>query len=233
MTLLLVPGLVCDERVWRDVVQALPAAADCHVPRVHGAATLGAMAEALLAEAPPRFALAGHSMGGRIALEVVRRAPQRVERLALLDTGWQPCPPGEAGAAERAQRLDLLACARREGMPALAARWAPGMVHPARHAEPVYADVLAMVARHGADDYERQIHALLARPDAGDVLDTLACPTLLLCGCEDTWSPLARHREMAGRVRGAHLVAVQRCGHMSPMERPTEVAQALQAWLAR
>jgi pimeloyl-ACP methyl ester carboxylesterase len=229
--LLLVPGLMCDARVWRDVLPALQARRDCIVLRVHGPSSLGAMAERLLAQAPPRFALAGHSMGGRIALEVLRRAPQRVERLALLDTGWQGMPAGVAANEERRHRLALLDIAWRKGMRAMAQAWAPGMVLPARHGDAVFEDVLTMVARHTPQDFERQIHALMARPDAADVLASIDVPTLVLCGRQDDWSPLARHESMADRIRGARLAVVEDCGHMSPMERPAEVARALVDWL--
>lgn len=231
--LILVPGLACDAQVWRDVIAALPTPQAAFVPKRPRHGGLESWATALLAAAPAgRFALAGHSMGGRIALEVLRQAPERVSRIALLDTGWQPRPAGPAGEAEREQRLALLALARREGMRAMARRWAADMVHPARHAEPLFDAVLDMVARHTADDFEVQIQALLARPDAADVLAAIDVPALVLCGRQDGWSPLARHEAMAARLRRARLSVVEDCGHMSPMERPAAVAQALAGWLA-
>lgn len=227
--LVLVPGLLCDERVWRD---AVPAGATPWVADVQRDATLGAMAERLLAAAPaPRFALAGHSMGGRVALEVLRRAPDRVARVALLDTGWEARPVGPASDAERQQRFALVDTARRAGMAALATAWSPGMLHPARHGSALHAEVMAMVARRTPEGFERQVQALLGRPDAADVLAAVRCPALVLCGREDRWSPPERHVAMAARTPGARLVLVDDCGHMAPMEQPAAVRDALAAWL--
>ena len=156
---------------------------------------------------------------------------ERVSRLALLDTGWQPRPAGPAGAAEAAQRLELVALARDAGMRALAERWAPGMLHPRRLGTPVHAAVLAMVERRTPEEFARQVQALLERPDAAGVLDAIACPTLLLCGRDDQWSPLARHEQMAARIAGARLVVVDDCGHMSTLEQPEAVTAALADWL--
>lgn len=229
--LVLAPGLACDGQTWAEVMPALPAR--CVVAEGRVQHDIGAMAETLLAEAPAeRFALAGHSLGGRIALEVLRRAPQRVERLALLDTGWLPHRADEAGRHEQAQRETLVALARREGMRAVAEAWAPGMLHPARLGGPVHEAVLAMVARQSPERFAAQQAALLARPDASALLATIACPTLVLCGRQDSWSPLVRHQEMAARIAGAQLAVVDDCGHMSPMEQPAAVAAALAAWLA-
>ncbi|MEO6184868.1 MAG: alpha/beta fold hydrolase, partial [Steroidobacteraceae bacterium] len=130
--LILVPGLMCDDTVWKHQITALGAHRHLQVAD-HGLSdSLGVMAERILERAPPRFALAGHSMGGRVALEVVARAPERVSRLALLDTGYEALVPGEAGERERAGRYRLLDIARRDGMLVMAKDWARGMVHPAR-----------------------------------------------------------------------------------------------------
>jgi pimeloyl-ACP methyl ester carboxylesterase len=226
--LVLVPGLACDAAVWAGLALPMPA----WVAEGGLQADIGAMAEALLRDAPAgRFALAGHSLGGRIALEVVRLAPQRVSRLALLDTGWQPRPTGEAGQREQAQRLALVSLAQAEGMRAMAAQWAPGMLHPACLGGAVHEAVLAMVARQSVQRFAAQQAALLARPDASAVLGAIRCPTLVLCGRQDAWSPLPRHEEMAARIAGAHLAVVEDSGHMSPMEQPAAVAAALSAWL--
>jgi pimeloyl-ACP methyl ester carboxylesterase len=231
--LVLVPGLACDAALWAGALPVLQPVAQPWVPMFEHEASIGAMAEALLRTAPAaRFALAGHSLGGRIALEVMRRAPQRVERLALLDTGWQPRPDDAAGEREREMRLALVDLARREGMRAMGTRWAPGMLHPERLGSPVHDAVLAMVERCGAERFAAQVQALLQRPDAQAVLDAIDCPTLVLCGREDAWSPLARHQTMVSRIRGARLVVIEHSGHMSPMEQPDAVAEALLDWLA-
>ena len=232
--LVLVPGLACDAAVWTPLWPWLQDVARPWVPPPAVHASIGDMAEAVLQAAPAGvFALAGHSLGGRIALEVMRRAPGRVSRLALLDTGWQPLAGGGAGEAERRSREDLVALARESGMRTMGERWSPPMLHPARLGTPVHEDVLRMIERQTAEGFTAQQQALLARPDAGAVLDAIRCPTLLLCGREDGWSPPARHEEMAARVPGARLVLVDQCGHMSPMEQPEAVARALRAWLAQ
>lgn len=230
--LVLLPGLMCDAAVWAPQIEALAPRRACHVPDWGERNSLGAMAEHVLASAPAeRFALVGHSMGGRVAFEVMRRAPQRVERLALLDTACHPLAPGEAGAAERRQRLGLLEIARREGMRTMAREWALGMVHPARHGTLLFEAVLDMLERSNPRVFAAQIEALLARPDATALLDTIRCPTLLLCGREDAWSPPARHAFMHERIAGSRLVVVEQCGHMCTLEQPGAVNAALADWL--
>lgn len=231
-TLILLPGLVCDAEVWAPQVQALSAHAHCHVVDYGLRDSLTAMAQHVLDTAPaPTFALAGHSMGGRVALEVVRLAPQRVHHLALLDTGTHPLAEGEAGAKERAGRMGLLQTAERKGMRAMAEQWAKPMVHPSRHGTPVFESVLAMLERSSAEQYAAQINALLNRPDAAPVLPAIQCPTLVLTGREDLWSPPEQHAHMAAQIPGAHLCIVEQCGHMSTLEQPAEVNAAFVRWL--
>jgi pimeloyl-ACP methyl ester carboxylesterase len=227
MPLLLLPGLLCDAAVWA------PLGLDASVVEYADAASITAMAEIALAAAPAgRIAVAGHSMGGRVAFEMHRLAPGRIERLALLNTGCHPLAPGEAGASERAGRLALLALARRSGMRAMARQWALAMVHPARIETPLFEAVLDMLARRDVATFEAQIQALLARPDAAPQLAQVTCPTLLLTGDHDTWSPPEQHRAMHLQVAGSRLVVVPDCGHMSTMEAPAAVRAALADWLA-
>ncbi len=229
--LLLLPGLVCDRAVWAPLLPVLGQVADCRVADYGELASIPAMAERVLASAPPRFALAGHSMGGRVALEIMRRAADRVERLALLDSGFQARPGGAPGALEQDQRHALIALARREGMRAMGLEWLKGMVHAARHSDQALTDAIAdMVARHPLPVFAAQVEALLARPDATDVLRGIRCPTLFGCGRQDAWSPLARHVEMAGLVPHSNLVVIEESGHMAPMERPARCAVQLAAW---
>ena len=228
-TLILVPGLLCDATIWNAQVTALAARHDVIVPVLDTFDSIPRMATALLEHAPPRFALAGHSLGGRIALEVIRQSPTRVTRLALLDTGVHPCRP-----AEPPRRYELLALADSEGMTAIAREWLPPMVHPARHGDPtVMLPLAAMVERRTPASFRNQVMALLNRPDATAVLGTIHCPTLVLCGREDGWSPLVQHEEIAAAIPGSRLSVIDDCGHMAPFERPAEVSGALEDWLAQ
>ncbi|MES2972668.1 MAG: alpha/beta fold hydrolase [Pseudomonadota bacterium] len=232
-TLMLLPGLMCDEAVWVPQVAALSPGVRCIVPAWGLLDSLTEMARKVLDGAPQgRFSVAGHSMGGRVAMEVQRLAPDRVERLALLDTGYKPLADGEAGERERALRFGLLEIARAQGMRAMAEQWAGGMVHPDRLGTPLFEEVLAMISRSSPAQFAAQINALLNRPDAGAHLGAIRCPTLVLCGREDSWSPVAQHEAIHAATPGASLVIVEHCGHMCTMEQPGEVNQALAAWLA-
>lgn len=230
--LVLVPGLLCDSTVWEQQIAACGGNREIQVADHARSDTLGAMAERILERAPPRFALAGHSMGGRVALEVMARAPERVTRLALLDTGHEALAPGEAGEREKAGRFRLLEMAGRYGMPAMARVWAQGMVHPARLADAALMEAIhGMIGRAPVEQFAAQISALLNRPDRTCLLPELRLPVLVLCGREDSWSPLARHERMARLIEGSRLVAVPECGHMCTMERPEAVSRALLDWL--
>jgi pimeloyl-ACP methyl ester carboxylesterase len=229
----LLPGLVCDDTVWTHARAALKAHAPVSVCEYGSLDSLGAMAEKVLAEAPARFALAGHSMGGRIALEVFRLAPQRIAGIALMDTGTQPLASGDAGARETAGRHELLNIAREHGMATMAARWVQGMIwQPRLQEKPLVDSVIDMMARSSAEIFGAQIRALLARPDATGLLEQIRCPALVLCGEDDNWAPAARHREMAAKIAGATLELIPRCGHMCTLERPEAVTRALLSWYA-
>ncbi|MFO1284494.1 MAG: alpha/beta fold hydrolase [Burkholderiales bacterium] len=233
MDLLLLPGLLCDTAAWSAVMARLPRAIRARVPAYGDARRLDEMAVRVLADAPPRFSLAGHSMGGRVALEIVRLAPDRVRRLALLDTGHRARPAGEAGENEARHRMALVGLARERGMRAMGREWVRGMVHPARLDDASLMDaILDMIERSTPERYAAQTEALLARPDCGDVLRRVGVPTLVGCGRDDRWSPPDRHREIAALVGGARLALFDDCGHMAPMERPDAVATALTGWLS-
>ena len=232
MNIVLVPGLMCDSAVWREQAAGLGAIGEVIVADHGDSNTLQGMAGRILATAPSRFALAGHSMGGRVALEVLALAPKRVTRLALLDTGFEPLAAADAGERERAGRMRLLRMAHEQGMRPMAEDWARGMVHPARLTDaPLMESIHAMISRSTPQIFEAQIHALLNRPDRTALLGDIAVPTLVLCGHDDAWSPPARHEEMARRIRGSRLVDVPDCGHMCTMERPEAVGRALLQWL--
>jgi pimeloyl-ACP methyl ester carboxylesterase len=227
-TVMLLCGLLCDDAVWEAQARALRRDVDVRVIKFVEQDSMQAMAEHVLRHAPERFALAGHSMGGRVALEVMRRVGPRVERLALLDTGFEPAAAEEAG-----RRAVLVNRALEEGIDAIAADWGIPMLAPRHRKEPgLVLPVLEMVGRMSGAIYHAQTRALLGRPDASDVLRALDCPTLILCGEDDGWSPPERHRRMAELAPHAVLRLIPDCGHMSMMEQPAAVLDALREWLA-
>lgn len=232
--LILCPGLMCDAAVWAPQLPALSATHDCIVMDYGLRNTLADMARQVLETAPPGvFALAGHSMGGRVALEVLRLAPQRVSHLALFDTGIHPLADGEPGVKEKAGRLALVAQAQEQGMRAMGRQWLVNMVHPDVHGTALFESILDMLERSSPAQFAAQTHALLARPDAAVVLPTITGPTLVLTGEQDLWSPPAQHAAIARAIRGAELTVLAHCGHMSTLEQPEAVTHAMVHWLQR
>jgi pimeloyl-ACP methyl ester carboxylesterase len=231
--LLFLPGLACDAAVWAHQTRNFSRSADVHVADYGPSASLQEMARAVMRNAPEQFAIAAHSMGGRVAFEIVRKDPGRVTGLALLDTAFRPRAAGEAGERERAERMALVQLAETQGMRAMGRQWMQKIVHSSRVADDSLTNsILDMFARKSPDIYRAQVNALLNRPDAAPVLATIRCPTLVLCGREDMWSPVAQHEEIAAGISGSKLEIIERCGHMAPMERPEEVTFALQKWFA-
>jgi pimeloyl-ACP methyl ester carboxylesterase len=164
-------------------------------------------------------------MGGRVALEVVRMAPERVTRLALLDTGYLARPAGDAGEQEANKRYALLQVARTQGVASMAHTWVQGMVHPDRLSDTaLITAIVGMFSRKSPEVFACQIAALLERPDS-----TLS--TLILCGMQDAWSTPAQHAEMRALAPHATLDLVRAAGHMAPMERPQDVVRSLVRWL--
>jgi pimeloyl-ACP methyl ester carboxylesterase len=227
-TVYLVPGLLCDAVVWAHQVSALTPDHDVRIPDLTRQDSIADMANDILADARPRFSIAGHSMGARVALQIVAQAPSRVSRLALLDTGIHP-----ASADEPARRQELLDVSAGAGMRALADRWLPPMVADgALDANPVLRDTLyAMVERMTPDIHRRQIAALLGRPDARAQLHAITCPVLIGVGERDRWSPPVQHREIADLIPHADYTVFPNAGHMAPMETPEPVTAALLRWL--
>jgi pimeloyl-ACP methyl ester carboxylesterase len=233
-TLVLAPGLMCDATVWCAPLAAFADRLATQVAEYGALDSLPEMARELLRTAPHRFALAGHSMGGRVALEVMRQAPQRVTHLALLDTGCRALPGGIDGRREREVREGFLRLAHEQGVPAMARHWVRGMLHRDRlHDTPLVEEIVQMFTRKSGDIFGAQIRALLARPDATELLPAIRVPTLVLTGAQDVNSPPAANEEMAARIPGATLCVVERCGHMSMQEQPAAVTAALEQWLQR
>lgn len=233
-TLMFLPGLMCDRDVWQEQITAFAGDYAMRLVNYDLASSLASMARCVLEQAPEGpLAIIGHSMGGRVALEVYRQSPMRVSHLALLNTGAQAVAKGEAGEQEREGREALLEQARSEGMKAMARAWATPMVHPDHLNTPVFESVVDMIAHSTPSIFEAQIQALLTRPDASDVLQSIQVPSLFLTGVEDHWSSPAQHVAMADQVANAQLEVLENCGHMSPMEAPEQVTQALKALLSQ
>jgi pimeloyl-ACP methyl ester carboxylesterase len=225
--LILLSGLLCDESIWSDIPQRLAAVADVSVISFRGFSSIQAMAGHVLEIAPRRFALAGHSMGGRVALEVIRTAAPRIAGLALLNSGVHAVRDGEPQG-----RSHLLRVANEHGMRALAAEWLPPMMgKDAARTMELLPRLTAMIERWTADAYAGQVSAMLNRPDALSVLSSIAVPTLLLSGSDDGWSPVSQQESIRRRIPHATLFEIHGAGHMAPIERPEQVAAALREWL--
>jgi pimeloyl-ACP methyl ester carboxylesterase len=226
--LILLPGLLLDERLYGAQLDALADRAEMRVADLTRATSIAAMADQVLADAPERFALCGLSMGGYVAFEIMRRAPERVTRLALLDTQARP-----DSAEARARRRDLIALAERGAFETATARLLPLFVHPDRHEdEALRATITAMAGRVGRDGFLRQQAAILNRADSRPGLASIACPTLVLTGRQDLLTPVEVHYEIAAAIPAATLVVLPNCGHLSPLEQPAMVNAQLASWLA-
>jgi pimeloyl-ACP methyl ester carboxylesterase len=226
--LVLVPGLLCDERLWRHQAEGLSDLADqILIPDVTGQDSMASMARDVLEAAPERFALAGLSMGGYVSLEVMRQAPERVEALALLDTSARPDTPEQTEA-----RLALVELARGGRFDEVWQGLLPMVVHPDRVDEPEIRSVVREMAHTvGPEGFERQERAIIARPDSRPDLPAISCPTLVLYGCEDALTPPHLHEELADGILDASLHKIENCGHLSTLERPEAVTHAMRAWL--
>jgi pimeloyl-ACP methyl ester carboxylesterase len=224
--LALLPGALCDAALWRHQIAGLADIADVRVGDLTRDDSIGAMAARALASLPPRFALAGLSLGGYVALEIMRRAPDRVTRLALLDTSARPEPSAEVESGIPASTAEPARAAGATPMTTL-------LVHPMRLGDRRLATILAAMAdRVGRKAFLRQQQAILRRQDSWPDLAAIRCPTLLLCGRQDRLAPPALQQEMADAIPGARNVVIEDCGHLSPLERPEMVTKALRDWLS-
>ena len=227
LPIVLVPGLICSARIWAPVMPPLWRHGPVMVANHIRDDSMAAIARRILTEAPPRFALAGHSMGGYVALEVMRQAPERATKLALLDTAARADTPEQT---ER--RRSQIAIAAGGKMKAIVDLQFPNLVHPSRRTDDALRRVCDLMADEtGTEAFVRQQNAIIGRPDSRPSLAAIRCPTLVLVGDEDALTPPDRAREIAAAVRGSRLVLVPECGHLSTLERPQEVSRALREWL--
>lgn len=234
LPLVLVPGLMCDHTVWDPLLPQLRAWHACTVVDHGQADSLSQMASQILRDSPPLFCLAGHSMGARVGLEVLRLAPERVAGVALLDSGYLPKLAGAEGEEEVRKRMNLLQIAQDKGVRAMAHEWVQGMVHPDRLQDTtLMEDILQMFGRKSAHVFAKQLHALIHRPNGSDVLARIEVPCLIACGRQDAWAPPAQHQLMHQLVAHAQLDIYEEAGHMAPMEKPAAVAESILQWLAK
>lgn len=225
---LLVPGLNCDARVYAGVAQALWPFGPVTVANHQTGDTVEAIARAILADAPPKFALIGFSMGGYIAFEILRQSPDRVLKLGLLDTTARP--DSEESTANRRR---LIALAQKGKFVEAIEQTFPKSVHPDNAGNSdLYAVHRGMAESAGAGIFEQQQEAIIARPDSRPLLGAINVPTLIIVGEGDQITPPDAARELQEGIKGSKLVVVPRAGHLALLEQPEPVHAALREWAA-
>jgi len=223
--LILVPGLICDDELWAHAREHLADVANCIVVPADGADSMRQMAAEVLAAAPERFALAGFSMGGYVATEVLRQGPTRVTRLALLDTSSRIDTPEKAAGRRR-----TIAECENGRFDQVLEQYVPQLLHPDRMAGPLAERVKAMGRRVGPTRFARRHGAMLTRAAPRDVLEAFTGPVRVITGRSDRLTPLEEHQELAEWSRG-RLSIIEDCGHMPPLEQPQAATALLRDWL--
>jgi pimeloyl-ACP methyl ester carboxylesterase len=231
-SILFMPGLLCDARLWRDQIATLPRDTHAVVADLTQDDSLDDMAHRALAAMPGRFALCGLSMGGYAALALMRLAADRVTRLCLMDTSAR----ADSSEQSRRRRGLIATVARNPTQTAkfrgVTPRLLPMLIHPDRQSDAALTqDVIAMAERVGQAAFLRQQAAILARPDGRPHLPAIAVPTMVAAGAQDALTPPSDAEEMAALIPGAQLQIIPNCGHLAPMERPHEVSAILNQWL--
>jgi pimeloyl-ACP methyl ester carboxylesterase len=225
--MVLIPGLLASARLYAGQIPALWRAGPVTIATHTGDDSMGAIARRILATAPPRFALIGLSMGGYVAFEILRQAPERIARLALLDTSARADAP-EQTAMRRAQ----MTLASQGRLAEVVEQQFPRLVHRAHRTDGALREVCQLMAEEvGAAAFVRQQTAILGRSDSRATLGSIRCPTLVLVGDGDELTPPERAAEIARGIAGAQLVTVPQSGHLSTLEQPQHVTRALLEWL--
>lgn len=227
--LLLLPGMMCDARLFAPQIAAFSATRMVAAAPLVGPADTGALAAAILAQAPPRFALAGLSMGGIVAMEMVRQAPDRVTRLALLDTNHLAETPDRA--AGREPQIEKVAAGGLRAV--MRDEMKPNYLADGPRRAGILDLCMAMAETLGPTAFAAQSRALATRPDQTRTLRGLRLPTLILCGAQDRLCPPERHEAMRDLVPGAHLAVIEGAGHLPVLEQPDRTNDALALWLDR
>ncbi len=228
LPVILLPGLLCDRTLWQAQATTL-SGHDLYIPTLDQQDTIAALANQILATAPPLFALAGISMGGYVALEIMRQAPQRVNRLALFDTSARPDTP-----EQKERRQALITLSKMGKFKGVTPRLLPLLIHPSRLDDPaVTTPILTMGEHIGQAGFQRQQTAIIGRIDSRPFLPAITCPTLIAVGAEDQLSPPDIAQEMASLIPHNHLAIIPHCGHLPPLEQPAITNQLLQDWLNR
>lgn len=225
--LIFLPGLLCDDVLWAQQATALQDIADCRIADLTRDDNLGDMARRVLAHAPQTFALAGLSMGGYVAFEILRQAPERVTRLALFDTS--ATPDDDARTAQRKAGAASLSLGRFVGV---GARMLPRLIHASKIDTGVGQAVQAMATRVGGDAFLRQQQAILERPDSRPVLASITVPTLVAVGDADVMTPPADAQLIHAGIPGSVFHLFRQCGHLPALELPEETSAVLRTWLA-
>lgn len=227
MDLVILPGLLCDSRMFQSQVTRFNAVV---IDDFYGRAnSITAMARYALDRTPDGAAILGHSMGGRVALEMWRLASKRIDRLAIANSGVHPVRKGEAESRHR-----LLELGRADGDEALVDAWLPPMMGPEiTPGMDVYTRLHAMAVDAGTATYEVQVRALLDRPDAEAVLPTITCPFQAIAARHDSWSPVLQHEQIVAATPGGQLSIIEQAGHMAPAEQPESFNDAVELWLCR
>lgn len=228
LSLVFVPGQLSTARLWQAQAADLSDAAEILVADQNRADTIEGIAADVLTQAPARFVLAAHGMGGFVAFAIMRQAPERVRALALFDT-FAPADT-EAQVVRRRRYLDLVAAGQFE---AVIAERVPTVVHPSRLNDPAIADTVRQMARDtGPETFARQTRAIMTRPDSRPTLATIKCPTVLVWGRQDGMATQAQQLELLNGIAGSWLETLEDTGHFTTLERPRETTQALRALLA-